>query len=45
MAPIVVQLEDGLISSWREYVQKGPANFEEFVGVDKEWEWHIGNYP
>ena len=42
---IVVHLEGGLIGHWREYVQKGPANFEEFLAVDKDWRWHIGNYP
>ena len=43
---IVVGLRDGLIASWREYVQSGPADFEEFVAAgDKPWQWHIGNYP
>ncbi len=42
---IVVGLEGGAISHWREYVQKGPASFEVFVAVDKVWQWHIGNHP
>lgn len=43
---IVITLRDGLIAHWREYFQKGSANFAEFIGVDgKEWQWHIGNYP
>lgn len=43
---IVVEVRNGLIADWREYVQKGPADFVEFVRADgKEWEWHIGNYP
>ena len=42
---IVVQLDGGLIGHWREYVQKGPSSFEEFLAVDKVWQWHIGNYP
>lgn len=43
---IVVELQDGLIAHWREYVQKGSANFAEFKASDgKAWQWHIGNYP
>jgi ketosteroid isomerase-like protein len=43
---IVVTLRDGLIAQWREYVQKGPAAFAEFIATDgKTWQWHIGNYP
>lgn len=43
---IIVQLRDGLIAHWREYVQKGPADFQEFIASDgKTWQWHIGNYP
>jgi ketosteroid isomerase-like protein len=42
----IVQLRDGLIAHWREYVQKGPADFQEFIASDgKAWQWHIGNYP
>lgn len=43
---IVVELKDGLITHWREYVQKGPADFGEFTATaGKQWQWHIGNYP
>jgi hypothetical protein len=43
---IVVELRAGLIAHWREYVQKGPAEFGEFTASEgKEWQWHIGNYP
>ena len=43
---IVVEVEDGLIAHWREYVQKGPADFGEFTATEgKQWQWHIGNYP
>jgi hypothetical protein len=43
---IIVELRDALISHWREYVQKGPADFSEFIASDgKTWQWHIGNYP
>lgn len=42
----VVSIRDGLISSWREYHVKGPASFAEFIDTaDKDWHWHIGNYP
>ena len=43
---VVVELENGKIKFWREYQQKGPTNFKDFLGVkNKNWEWHIGNYP
>jgi ketosteroid isomerase-like protein len=43
---IVVELRNGLIAHWREYVQKGPAQFTDFIAItDKDWQWHIGNYP
>jgi hypothetical protein len=43
---IIVGLRDGLISHWREYVQKGDASFAEFIAhTGKTWQWHIGNYP
>ncbi|GAB4515189.1 MAG: hypothetical protein OHK0046_18330 [Anaerolineae bacterium] len=43
---IVVELQNGLITHWREYVQKGPADFAAFVASEgKSWQWHIGNYP
>jgi hypothetical protein len=43
---VVIELRDGLIAHWREYVQKGPADFREFTAsTGKQWQWHIGNYP
>jgi hypothetical protein len=43
---IVVELRNGLIAFWREYVQRGPADFTDFTAVrGKRWRWHIGNYP
>jgi ketosteroid isomerase-like protein len=43
---MIVELRDGLIAHWREYVQKGSADFNEFIAPNgKEWQWHIGNYP
>jgi ketosteroid isomerase-like protein len=43
---VVVALRDGLIARWREYQRKGPAAFEEFIGItNKTWQWHSGNYP
>jgi ketosteroid isomerase-like protein len=43
---IIVELRDGVIAHWREYVQKGPAPFADFIATaDKDWQWHIGNYP
>jgi ketosteroid isomerase-like protein len=43
---IVVQLRDGKIAHWREYVQRGPADFDAFISTrGKAWQWHIGNYP
>lgn len=43
---VVVELDNGKIKFWREYQRKGPTDFEEFLRIDnKEWEWHIGNYP
>ena len=42
----VVEVRDGLIAGWREYLRSGPASFEEFVGIEgKNWRWHGGNYP
>lgn len=41
----VIDIEDGLIARWREYLQKGPADQDAFLTVDgKEWTWHIGRY-
>ncbi|MEM7297997.1 MAG: nuclear transport factor 2 family protein [Bacteroidota bacterium] len=43
---IVVRLENGKIKHWREYFTKGPANFDQFIKTEnKDWRWHIGNYP
>ena len=38
---VVVKLRDGRIASWREYFEKGPASFEEFIDPEgeKTWEW------
>lgn len=42
----VVRLREGRIAAWHEYLQAGPASREEFLAIeDKQWEWHIGNYP
>lgn len=42
----VVTLREGRIARWREYVQKGTADFDRFIATDgKDWQWHIGNYP
>lgn len=43
---VVVELENGKIKFWREYLQVGPTDFERFLSTNnKDWEWHIGNYP
>jgi len=43
---VVVQIENGKISHWREYQRKGPADFSRFTSHEgKDFEWHIGNYP
>ena len=43
---VVVELKDGKIQFWREYLTHGPTDFNEFLKIDgKDWEWHIGNYP
>ncbi len=43
---VVVELNNGKIKFWREYLTKGPTDFKEFLKIeDKNWEWHIGNYP
>jgi ketosteroid isomerase-like protein len=42
----VVQLRNGRIASWHEYLQDGPSNRETFLSTHgKRWTWHIGNYP
>lgn len=43
---VVVELEHGKIKFWREYQRKGPTDFNKFLQIEnKEWIWHIGNYP
>lgn len=43
---VVVELRDGRIAFWREYQQKGPTSFEQFLDTkDKRWRWTIDNYP
>jgi len=43
---VVVELRKGKIKFWREYQKKGPTDFKEFLSIEnKDWEWHIGNYP
>ncbi len=43
---VVVELLGGKIGFWREYLQTGPADFKDFLRIEnKDWEWHIGNYP
>ncbi len=43
---VVVELDNGKIKFWREYQRKGPTDFDEFLQIEnKEWKWHIGNYP
>ncbi|SHG56092.1 nuclear transport factor 2 family protein [Flagellimonas flava] len=43
---VVVELENGKIKFWREYLQMGPTNFKAFLSIkNKAWKWHIGNYP
>jgi hypothetical protein len=40
----VVDVVDGRIRAWREYLVKGPADQERFLATDgKDWRWHIGN--
>lgn len=43
---VVVELQGRKIKFWREYQVKGPTDFSKFLSTEnKEWEWHIGNYP
>ena len=43
---VVVELQNGKIKFWREYQEYGPTNFKDFISTEnKDWEWHIGNYP
>jgi uncharacterized protein (TIGR02246 family) len=40
----IVDVRDGHISAWREYLVKGPADQARFLATDgKQWTWHIGN--
>jgi uncharacterized protein (TIGR02246 family) len=40
----VVDVADGRIRAWREYLVKGPADQGQFLATDgKTWRWHIGN--
>jgi ketosteroid isomerase-like protein len=42
----IVLLEKGKIKHWREYFISGPIDFDEFISTEnKDWKWHIGNYP
>jgi ketosteroid isomerase-like protein len=42
----IVSLEKGKIKHWREYFISGPIDFDEFISTEnKDWKWHIGNYP
>lgn len=43
---VIIEIRDGKIAFWREYQRKGPTEFEDFIAPDdKDWKWHIGNYP
>ena len=43
---VAIEIQNGKIKFWREYQRKGPTNFNDFLRIEnKEWEWHIGNYP
>ena len=43
---VVVELREGRIAFWREYQQKGPVSFEQFLDKhEKQWQWTIRNYP
>jgi uncharacterized protein (TIGR02246 family) len=40
----IVDVDDGRIRAWREYLVKGPADQNRFLAMDgKGWHWHIGN--
>ena len=42
----VVEVRNGRIAFWREYFEKGPAEFETFLSrEEKNWKWTIRNYP
>jgi hypothetical protein len=41
---VVIGTRDGLIAVWREYLARGPADFDAFIATDgKDWTWHGGN--
>jgi ketosteroid isomerase-like protein len=43
---VVVQIKNNRIARWREYFVSGPFDFNQFLETkNKEWKWHIGNYP
>jgi hypothetical protein len=43
---VVVHIENGKITQWREYQRKGSADFATFIAHEgKVFQWHIGNYP
>jgi ketosteroid isomerase-like protein len=40
----IVDVADGRMRAWREYLVKGPADQDRFLATDgKAWSWHIGN--
>jgi ketosteroid isomerase-like protein len=41
----IIEVRDGRIASWREYQTKGPVDRRAFLALDKDWAWHVGNYP
>jgi ketosteroid isomerase-like protein len=42
----VVEVQDGRIAFWREYLANGPASFSAFISAEgKTWQWTIENYP
>jgi ketosteroid isomerase-like protein len=42
----VIELRDGRIARWTEYLQQGPLSRDEFLRIEgKTWRWHGGNYP
>ena len=43
---VIVELRQGRIAVWREYLRSGPADRNRFLGTeDKKWRWTIENYP
>jgi ketosteroid isomerase-like protein len=42
----LIDVRDGRIARWREYLRRGPASVEAFNATEgKAWRWHAGNYP